>query len=70
MSEWNLHCIMPNRTNTISEVVLADLIKAFKLSPPKKEIVWNLGGIIYPTVDRTSMNPSMPMRVERVIASH
>lgn len=49
-----------------TEVVLADLVKSFRFSEPKAEIVWNCGGIVYPTVGHESNVPSMPILVELV----
>ncbi|KAJ3475173.1 hypothetical protein NLI96_g12014 [Meripilus lineatus] len=48
------------------KVVLADLVKSFRFSEPKAEIVWNCGGIVYPTVGHESNVPSMPILVELV----
>ena len=50
-----------------TEVVLAVLLRSFEFSLSEKEIVWNLGGVNYPTVDASSRNPSLPM-VVRVVA--
>lgn len=47
-------------------MVLAILLRSFKFSPSEKEIVWNLAGVNYPTVGRTSVKPSMPLKVEAI----
>ncbi|KAF7800123.1 hypothetical protein EIP86_011368 [Pleurotus ostreatoroseus] len=46
------------------KVVLAVLLRSFKFSLSGKDIVWNLAGVNYPTVGKTSSKPSMPLKVE------
>ncbi len=56
---------LPILIDTMSvEVVLSVLIKTFKFTASDKDIVWNLGGIKYPTVGYESNKPSMPITVE------
>lgn len=48
------------------EVVLAVLLSSFKFSPADKEVVWNVAGIQYPTVDRISRKAEMPLKVTAI----
>ncbi len=48
------------------EIILSVLLANFKFSPAKAEVVWNMGGIKYPTVGHESDDPKMPMYVERI----
>ena len=51
-----------------TEVVLSVLLESFKFSLTGKEIVWNLSGVSYPTMDRESVEPSLLLRVEALPA--
>ncbi|KAJ3474380.1 hypothetical protein NLI96_g12493 [Meripilus lineatus] len=46
------------------KAVLSVLLGSFKFSFSDKEVVWNLAPAKYPTVGKTSMKPSMPLKVE------
>ncbi|KAI0059725.1 cytochrome P450 [Artomyces pyxidatus] len=49
------------------KVVLSHLVRAFRFSPSKTEIVWKFGGIASPSVKgSTDVRPQLPMVVERV----
>lgn len=61
-------CSFCQMTDSISEMILAVLIKSFKFDLPRdKEIVWNLGGIQTPSVKgaETQM-PHLPLLVSCV----
>ncbi|KAH9936148.1 cytochrome P450 [Fomitopsis serialis] len=45
------------------KVVLAVLLTAFTFELPEKSIVWNVAGVWYPSVDRASAKPEMPLKV-------
>lgn len=44
------------------EIVLAMLLSKFTFAPSGKEIRWNIGGILYPTVGMDT-RPAMPLKV-------
>ena len=48
----------------LAEVVLAVLLRSFKFSLGDEDIVWNLAGVNYPTVGKSSIKASLPMKVE------
>ncbi|KAI0059729.1 cytochrome P450 [Artomyces pyxidatus] len=49
------------------KVVLSQLIRAFRFSPSKSEIVWRFGGITTPSVKgSTALVPQLPILLERV----
>ncbi|KAI0059727.1 cytochrome P450 [Artomyces pyxidatus] len=49
------------------KVVLSQLIRAFRFSPSKTEIVWNYGGVTTPSAKGSGvLVPQLPMVVERV----
>lgn len=45
-----------------SEVVLCQLLTKFTFAPSAKPVVWNLSGIIFPSVAEAT-KPSLPMMV-------
>ncbi|PSR73475.1 hypothetical protein PHLCEN_2v10767 [Hermanssonia centrifuga] len=48
------------------KVVLAVLLRSFRVTLSDKEIVWNLAGVNYPTVGREASRPSMPLKLEPI----
>lgn len=52
----------------VLEVVLATVLRNFKLSLSDSEIYWNMAGINYPTLDKTGDKHCMTLKVERVAA--
>ncbi|KAJ3555363.1 hypothetical protein NM688_g2618 [Phlebia brevispora] len=48
------------------KVVLAVLLRSFRFSPGDGEIVWNVAGVNYPTMGKTSTEPSMLLKLERI----
>ncbi|KAI0055540.1 cytochrome P450 [Artomyces pyxidatus] len=49
------------------KVVVSQLVRAFRFSLPKTEIVWRFGGITTPSVKgSTAVGPQLPMTFERV----
>ncbi|KAI0059721.1 cytochrome P450 [Artomyces pyxidatus] len=49
------------------KVVLSHLIREFRFSPSKKEVVWRFGGIVSPSLKGSNaIVPQMPVVVERV----
>lgn len=53
--------------STIPEVVLSLLIQAFRFSPSKAQIFWQMSGIVVPIVVGGDPNtPQLPLVVERV----
>ncbi|OSX56068.1 hypothetical protein POSPLADRAFT_1161078 [Postia placenta MAD-698-R-SB12] len=46
------------------KVVLSVLLSSFIFKPTGAPIVWNLGGVNYPTVGRESNTPRLPLKVE------
>ena len=47
---------------SLAEIVLAMLLSKFTFAPSDKEIRWNIGGILYPTVGMDT-RPAMPLKV-------
>ena len=47
--------------------MLAVLLESFSFSLSGKEIIWNHSGISFPTMDRESVDPSLVLRVERIV---
>lgn len=41
------------------------LVDQFKFTPAKQEIIWSMGGLITPTVDRNNVQPEMPIIISR-----
>ncbi|KAF9820625.1 hypothetical protein IEO21_01328 [Rhodonia placenta] len=50
------------------KVVLSILLSTFTFAPSEKEVFWNIAGIQYPTVGRTSRKAEMPLKVGLVKA--
>ncbi|KAF5382211.1 hypothetical protein D9615_004271 [Tricholomella constricta] len=48
------------------KVVLSVLVSQFRLSPSNKEIVWEMTGIVTPTLKGSSRQPQLPLTVELV----
>ncbi|KAI0059673.1 cytochrome P450 [Artomyces pyxidatus] len=49
------------------KVVLSHLVRSFRFSPSRTEIVWRFSGIITPSLrESDSLGPKMPMVVERI----
>lgn len=46
-----------------AEIVLAELLSAFKFEDSGKPVVWNVGEVVYPTVGEDSTVPAFPMKV-------
>ena len=53
-----------NRIRPFAEVVLAVLLRSFKVHPSSKPICWNIAGVSYPTVGNEAKEQSMPVRLE------
>lgn len=53
-------------SQSFAEVVLATLLKSFKFSLTKKEIVWNWATLPYPTMDEDTTEPSMVLKLDLV----
>ena len=49
---------------TPEEVVLSVLISKFTFRLSDKEIEWNIGSVMYPTVGKESTKPELPLKVE------
>ncbi|KAH9936146.1 cytochrome P450 [Fomitopsis serialis] len=45
------------------KVVLSVLLTTFTFELPEKPVVWNVAGVWYPTVDKASSKPEMPLKV-------
>ncbi|CCL98495.1 uncharacterized protein FIBRA_00493 [Fibroporia radiculosa] len=45
------------------KVVLATLLSSFTFAPSQRKIVWNVGGIQYPTVGLSSAKAEVPMKI-------
>ncbi|KAI0648471.1 cytochrome P450 [Trametes meyenii] len=48
------------------KIVLAMLIPAFKFELSDKTIIWNVAGVVYPSVGKDSPKPEMPLKVTRL----
>lgn len=69
MSELNIQVSLvyshrPSTNEPYSEVVLATLLANYKFELPKEKIVWNMSGIIYPSVGTDKAE--MPLKVTKV----
>ena len=53
----------------LPEVILAVLITNFKFSATGAEIVWNVGGVSYPTIGRETDKPSLPIKIQALAAA-
>lgn len=47
----------------LAEMVLAELLSAFRFEDAGKPVVWNIGEVVYPTVGQESTVPAFPMKV-------
>lgn len=47
----------------ITEVVLASLLPAFKFEPTGKPVYWNAAGVAYPSANKGSRKPELPLKV-------
>ena len=53
------------------ENVLYVLLQGFKFSTTDKKIYWNWNNVVYPSMDRENVEPSLILRVEAIVpASH
>lgn len=52
----------------VSETVIAVMLRSFRFSLGEKEIYWNMAGVNYPTVGKTSEKPAAFLRLERISA--
>ena len=59
-SYTHLRCRSANRSK---EVVLSVLLSNFTFSLGDKQIEWNVGAVMYPTVGKESARPELPLRV-------
>ena len=45
------------------------LVDSFEFSLTDKDIVWNLSGVSYPSMDKESINPSLELKVKALSSS-
>ncbi|KAJ3534433.1 hypothetical protein NM688_g7137 [Phlebia brevispora] len=67
-SGGNRACIGFKFSQLEMKVILSTLLARFRFSPSDKDIVWNISGIVYPTVGKLSTKPSLPVMVEPIDA--
>ncbi|KAI0067618.1 cytochrome P450 [Artomyces pyxidatus] len=49
------------------KVALSQLVRCFRFSPSKSEVIWRFGGTTWPSVQgTTTFGPTMPLLVERI----
>lgn len=70
MSKYNTRhtaSVNTSRTNVCcAEAVLAMLLTSFSFELPEQKIVWNMSGIVYPSVDKPSAKAEMPLKVSKL----
>lgn len=51
-----------------AEIVLAIILRTFKVTLSSKEVYWNVAGVNYPTVGKDGSRAEMPLMLERIKA--
>ena len=60
--------VTPAYADNQTEVVLAVMLRSFKVSLSDKEVYWNMAGVNYPTVGKIDNKPAQYLRLERINA--
>jgi hypothetical protein len=63
---FSIMIVMLTLISFVAEVVLSLLIESFEFTPSKKEIFWEMAGIVSPIVVGEGTQPQLPVVVKLV----